>query len=97
MRERYLALWVVAVLTVGVAYASYLALRFETMRLGYELDSTTREYKRLSEAKRMLALETETLRERQRVRAIAERTLGMGFPELARVVTMDGEGGGRAP
>ena len=92
MKVRYLALWVVAVLATGAAFVSYLALRFESVRLGYELDDATREHKRLSELKRLLALEAQTLRERQRVQAIAQRSLGMAEPDLARVVIVDGSG-----
>lgn len=88
MRVRYLALWLTAVLATGAAFVSYLALRFETVRLGYELDETTREHKRLSELSRLIALEAETLRERRRVHAIAERSLGMSSPESSRVVVM---------
>jgi cell division protein FtsL len=89
MRLRYLALWVVAVVATGAAFVSYLALRFETVRLGYELDDATREHKRLSELKRLVALEAQTLRERQRVHAIAERSLGMAAPDLAQVVVVE--------
>jgi cell division protein FtsL len=89
MTVRYLPLWIVAVVATGVAFVFYLALRFETVRLGYELDDTTREYKRLSELKRLVALEAQTLRERQRVHAIAERSLGMGIPDLAHVVVIE--------
>jgi len=96
MRVGYLALWLVAVVATGAAFVSYLALRFETVRLGYELDETTREYKRLSELKRLVALEAQTLRERQRVHAIAERSLGMAAPDLARVVVVDGTGHARS-
>ena len=88
MRVRYLALWMVAVVATGAAFVSFLALRFETVRLGYELDETTREHKRLAELKRLVALEAETLRERQRVHAIAERALGMVVPDPAQVVVV---------
>lgn len=83
-------LWPVAVLAAGAAFVLLLALRFETVRLGYELDDATREHKRLSELKRLVALEAQTLRERQRVSAIAERSLGMAAPEMARVVVVEG-------
>ena len=53
-----------------------------------DLDETTREHKRLSELKRLVALEAETLRERQRVHAIAERALGMVAPDPSQVVVV---------
>jgi cell division protein FtsL len=90
MKVRHRAWWVVAVLATGVCFVSYLALRFETVRLGYELDEATREHKHLSELKRLVALEAQTLRERQRVNAIAERSLGMAAPDLTRVVVVSG-------
>jgi cell division protein FtsL len=100
VKVRYLAWWVVAVMATGAAFVSYLALRFETVRLGYELDEASREHRRLAELQRLVALEAQTLRERQRVSAIAERSLGMASPDLARVVVVDGSkhahGAGRA-
>ena len=94
MKVRYLAWWIMAVLATGAAFVAYLALRFETVRLGYELDEATREHRRLAELQRLVALEVQTLRERQRVHAIAERSLGMASPDLARVVMVDGTADG---
>lgn len=88
MKNRFLALWTVAVLSTGAAFVAYLALRFESVRIGYQLDRSTREFKRLSETARMLTLEAQTLREHARVQAIAERALGMETPDQARVVAV---------
>jgi cell division protein FtsL len=99
MKFSYLAHWAVAVIATGAAFVLYLALRFENMRLGYELDAATQEHKRLDEVKQLLSLEAQTLRERQRLHAIAERSLGMGAPDLGRVVVVRESGetqGGRA-
>jgi len=41
MKVRHRAWWVVAVLATGVCFVSYLELRFETVRMGYELDEAT--------------------------------------------------------
>ncbi|MFT3921267.1 MAG: cell division protein FtsL [Myxococcales bacterium] len=90
MKSQFLALWTVAVLSTGAAFVAYLALRFETVRLGYALDKENQENKRLSEVRRMLALEVQTLRERQRVAVIAERTLGMATPDKTRIVSVEG-------
>jgi cell division protein FtsL len=90
MKSRFLALWTVAVLSTGAAFVAYLALRFETVRLGYTLDKENQENKRLAEHKRMLSLEVQTLRERQRVAAIAERSLGMAAPDKTRIVSVEG-------
>jgi cell division protein FtsL len=98
IKSRFLALWTVAVLASGAALVAYLALRFETVRLGYALDKENQAHKRLSEHKRLLSLEAQTLRERQRVAAIAERSLGMTVPDKTRIVAVDGAGaaGGHA-
>jgi cell division protein FtsL len=88
VKNRFLALWAVAVLSTGAAFVAYLALRFESVRIGYQLDQSTRDFKRLSEMARMLALEAQTLREHARVQAIAERTLGMETPDQDRVVAV---------
>jgi cell division protein FtsL len=90
MKSRFLALWTVAVFATGAAFVAYLALRFETVRLGYALDEANQENKRLAELRRMLALEVQTLQEHQRVSAIAERSLGMSAPERARIVSVEG-------
>lgn len=90
MKTRFLALWTVAVMATGAAFVTYLALRFETVRLGYELDEANKEQKRLIEWKRMVALEAQTLSEHQRVEAIAQRTLRMAPPERSRIVAVEG-------
>ena len=88
MKNRFLALWTVAVLSTSAAFVAYLALRFESVRIGYQLDRANREHKRLSELARMLTLEAQTLREHARVQAIAERSLGMQTPDPTRVVAV---------
>src|SRR5690606_23847955 len=93
MRNRFLALWTVAVLSTGAAFVAYLALRFEGVRIGYQLDQANKEHKRLSELLRMLTLETQTLREHARVQAIAERSLGRQIPDGHRVVAVGGARG----
>lgn len=90
MKSRFLALWTVAVFSTGAAFVTYLALRFETVRLGYDLDEASKEQKRLTEWKRMVALEAQTLREHQRVEAIAQRTLHMAPPGRERIVSVEG-------
>jgi cell division protein FtsL len=91
-----LSLWLVAVLTTGLFYCSYLALRFETIRLGYEVARARGEHERLVATHRLVALEVQSLRERQRVATIAARSLGMAAPDVGRVITVDGAGTSRA-
>ncbi|HEX5656372.1 MAG TPA: cell division protein FtsL [Polyangiales bacterium] len=92
---RRLTLWLVAVLTTGIFYVSYLALRFETIRIGYEVARARGEHERLAATHRLVSLEVQSLRERQRVGTIASRSLGMGAPDVGRVITIDGAGTGR--
>lgn len=88
MKGRLLALWTVAVFSTGAAFIAYLALRFESVRIGYQLDQASKDHKRLAELSRMLTLEAQTLREHARVQVIAERTLGMTAPDKTRVVAV---------
>ena len=90
MKQNMLALWAVAVLSTGAAFVTYLAVRFENVRLGYALDEATREQRKLAENLRMLSLEAQTLREHERVETIAHRSLGMIPADRARVVAVEG-------
>ncbi len=96
LKMRMLNLWLVAVVTTGVAFVSYLVLRFETLHVGYQVSSARGENERLLATRRLVLLEVQSLRERQRVSAIATRSLGMGTPDVGRVITVDGVGPGRA-
>ncbi len=88
MKARFLAMWAVAVLSAGAAFVVHLALRFETVRLGYEVGHARREQRRLVEARRTLSLEAATLREAARVEAVARGALHMEVPSPDRVVPM---------
>lgn len=90
MKARFLALWTAAVLATAAAFVVHLALRFETVRLGYEVGQTRREQRRLVEQRRLLAIEAATLRQTQRVEAVARGTLRMEVPAPDRVVPVGG-------
>jgi len=90
MRARFLAMWSVAILAAAAAFITYLALRFETVRLGYELDSENQRNKELEENVRLLSLEVQSLREHTRVHAIATQTLGMHVPDTDTIVPVGG-------
>lgn len=90
MKARFLALWSVAVLATAAAFVVHLALRFETVRLGYEVGDARREQRRLIEQRRLLAIEAATLRQAQRVEAVARGALDMDVPEPERIVPIDG-------
>lgn len=90
MKARFLALWTAAVLATGAAFVVHLALRFETVRLGYEVGQARREQRSLIEQRRLLAIEAATLRQAQRVEAVARGALDMDVPDPDRIVPIDG-------
>ena len=96
MKARFLALWTAAVLATAAAFVVHLALRFETVRLGYEVGQTRREQRRLVEQRRLLAIEAATLRQTQRVEAVARGTLRMEVPAPDRIVPVGGRANQRA-
>jgi cell division protein FtsL len=90
MKARFLALWTAAVIATAAAFIVHLALRFETVRLGYEVGEARREQRRLIEQRHLLALEAATLRQAQRVEAVARGALDMDVPDAPRIVPIDG-------
>lgn len=91
MKARFLALWTAAVLACAVAFIAHLAMRFETVRLGYDVGEARREQRRLIEARRLLAIEAATLRQSPRVEAVARGTLKMDVPPPERIVPVGGQ------
>lgn len=89
MKARFLALWLAAVLATATAFIVHLALRFETVRLGYEVGETRREQRRLIEQQRLLAIEAATLRGSERVEAVARNALGMDVPDPESIVPIE--------
>ena len=90
MRTRFFALWTVAVLAAAAALIVHLTLRFETVRLGYEVGHARKEQARLMESQRLLSLEAATLRQTDRVEAVARGTLHMEVADTPRIVPMGG-------
>lgn len=88
MKARFLALWTVAVLATAASFVMHLALRFETVRLGYEVGSARKEQRRLVESRRLLSLEAATLRQADRVEAVARGSLDMEVPDPTRVINI---------
>lgn len=96
MKTRFLVLWAAAVLATAAAFVAHLSLRLETVRLGYDVGQARREQRRLIEQRRLLSIESATLREPERIEAIARGTLAMDVPDPARVVPV-GMRTGRRP
>lgn len=90
MKRRFVALWLSAICAAALAFVAHLALRFETVRLGYEVDRARQEQRRLVEQQRLLSIEAATLRTAERVEAIARGRLGMDQPSGDRVITVGG-------
>jgi cell division protein FtsL len=88
MKARFLALWTVAVLAAAASLLVHLTLRFETVRLGYEVGAAHRQQRRLQESLRLLSLEEATLSQADRVEAIARGSLGMDLPKAERIIAM---------
>jgi len=89
LKARFVALWMAAVVATAMAFVVHLALRFETVDLGYQVDSARREQRRLVESRRLLQLEAATLSQGDRVETVARGTLHMAAPEPSQVI---GEG-----
>lgn len=88
LRARLLALWSVAVMAAAASFIVHLTLRFETVRLGYDVGEARREQRRLLEARRLLQLEAATLSQPDRVEAVARGAFGMDVPEAPRIISM---------
>lgn len=86
MKARFLILWSAAVLATAAAFLAHLSLRHHTLALGYEVGEARRVQRRLVEQRRLLAIEAETLRQPERVEAIARGALGMEVPGPERII-----------
>ena len=88
MKGRFVSLWTAAVVATALAFVVHLAMRFETVRLGYELSEAKKEQRHLVENRRLLAIEAQTLHDGTRVEAIARGTLAMDAPPDSRIISV---------
>jgi cell division protein FtsL len=88
VRQRFILLYAAAVAAVAMASIGYLALRFETVRLGYEVAEARRTQRRLIEDRRELEIEAASLRQPRRIESIARDALDMEIPSPDRIVPM---------
>jgi cell division protein FtsL len=86
----FLALWTVAVLATVAAFVVHLALRGQTVDIGYKLGKARVEQARLREVKRVLSLEAASYETPQRVEYVARTLLGMTPPPPERVIALRG-------
>lgn len=89
MKNRFLPLWCAAVFATAAAFVVHLAIRFETVRLGYEVSEERERQRDLLQDRRLLSIEAATLRQTGRIETIARGTLGMEVPKPTRIVTME--------
>ena len=85
-RGAFLPIWTVAIAATVSAFVVHLALRGQTVQLGYELGRARQEQARLREVKRVLELEAASYKTPERVEIVARTLLGMEPPASDRIV-----------
>ncbi|HEX7480266.1 MAG TPA: cell division protein FtsL [Polyangiales bacterium] len=88
MKARFLMLWTVAVVATAASFIVHLTLRFETVRLGYDVGDARAQQNKLQEQKRLLSLEAATLRQSDRVETVARSALQMDVVNAPRVISV---------
>lgn len=91
MSARILLLWTAAVLASALAFIVHLTLRFETVRLGYDVSEARAQQRQLVESRRLLALEAATLSQSDRVEAVARGAFDMDVPDPSHVISVGGK------
>ena len=91
MKNRFLPLWCVAVFATAAAFVVHLSIRFETVRLGYEVSEERQRQSDLLQDRRLLSIEAATLRQSGRIETIARGSLGMEVPKPTRIITMSAQ------
>ena len=88
--RNFLPLWTAATIATVTAFLLHLALRGQTVQLGYELGRARAEQSRLREVKRVLQLEAASYKTPERVEIVARTILGMEPPPPERIIPMGG-------
>jgi len=89
MTGRFLTHWTIAVFATALAFIVHLTLRFENIRLGYDLAKARSQQEQLIEQRRLLSLEAATLRQVDRVETVARGALGMDVAPAPRVIAVN--------
>ncbi len=92
MKGRFLTLWTVAVMATALSFIVHLTLRFETVRLGYDVGRAREQERMLIEQRRLLAIEAATLREADRVETVARSSFQMDVVTPPRVIAVGKSG-----
>ena len=87
-RQAFLPIWTLAIAATVSAFVVHLALRGQTVQLGYELGRARQEQARLREVKRVLELEAASYKTPERVEIISRTLLGMEPPPPERIVPL---------
>jgi len=88
VKARRLVLWSLAVFATAISLVVHLTLRFETVRLGYDVGAARREQQHLVESRRLLSIEAASLSQPDRVEAVARSTFDMDVPAARQVISM---------
>lgn len=88
MKARFLSLWTVVVVAAALSFIVHLTVRFETVRLGYDVGKARDEQRALVEQRRLLSLEAATLRQADRVETVARGAFDMDVAAADRVIPM---------
>ncbi len=83
----FLVVWTLAVAAATSAFTVYLALRMQSIELGYELGRAHQHLGRLREVKRVLELELSSHETPERVDLVARTVLGMSEPTPERMLS----------
>jgi cell division protein FtsL len=87
-RRAFLPIWTMAIAATASAFVVHLALRGQTVQLGYELGRARSEQAKLREVKRVLELEAASYKTPERVELVARTLLGMEAPQPERIVPL---------
>jgi hypothetical protein len=88
MKAGFVTLWTAAVFATAAAFIVHLTLRFDILRLGYTLSKERASQEQLVEQRRLLSLEAATLRQMDRVEAVARGAFGMDVAPAPRVIAV---------
>jgi cell division protein FtsL len=89
MKRGVVLLWLIAVAAAAASFLVHLTLRFENVRLGYDVGKARHEQRVLQEVRRVLSLEAATLSQPDRIEAVA-RALEMEQPKPEQITMMLG-------
>jgi cell division protein FtsL len=88
VKANFVMLWTVAVFATAAAFIVDLTLRFDILHLGYTLSKERASQEQLVEQRRLLTLEAATLRQMDRVEAVARGAFGMDVAPAPRVIAV---------